>query len=122
MLCNARKPALDPRLAWLALLSLSHGRPKASVEDLLSKSETPVLVGISTFSVALRKKGIRLIIVPNLLSDRFVPGELHGTVSHLPSPPRFDHLLPRVAALPNLAAEVLVPNHTSRLPDMLEKR
>jgi hypothetical protein len=76
---------------------------KPSVEDLLSKSEADVIAGIANFNEALREKGICLIILSNLFSDRFVPNELPGTVPHLPSPPRFDHLLAKLAALPDLA-------------------
>lgn len=76
---------------------------KPSVEDLLSREEAQVIAGFVAFNDALREKGVRLIIVPNLLADRFVANELPSTVPRLRSPTRFDHLLATLASLPNLA-------------------
>lgn len=86
---------------WLFYRSVMD-REKPSVEELLSKDEAQVVAGIATFNEALRERGIRLIIVPNLLADRFVPNELPATVPHLSSPPKFDHFLSALADLPNL--------------------
>jgi hypothetical protein len=76
---------------------------KPSIEALLAKSEGDILAGINAFGAALRAKGIHLIIVQNLLADRFVPEKLPTSVPRLPSPPRYDHFMERLASLSEIS-------------------
>ena len=76
---------------------------KPSIEALLATREGDVLAGINAFGAELRAKGIELIIVQNLLADRFLQEKLPTSVPRLPSPPRYDHFLEHLAALPDIS-------------------
>lgn len=84
---------------WLFYRSVMD-QQKPSVQSLLGAHAADVLAGIDAFGAALREKGIHLIVVQNLLADRFVPEQLPSSVPQLPSPPRYDQFLNRLAALP----------------------
>lgn len=84
---------------WLFYRSVMDAE-KPSIQKLLAAHETEILTGINAFGAALRAKGIELIIVQNLLADRFLPEKLPTSVPRLYSP-RYDHFLERLAALPD---------------------
>jgi hypothetical protein len=91
---------------------------KLGVEEQLRIHETDILTGIRAFNDALRARGMRLILIVNLLADRFVPEKLPKTVPHLPSPPRMDDFIAKVAAIRDLvfidATAILKQEQTER--------
>ncbi len=86
---------------WLFYRSVMD-REKPMVYDMLRKIEPDVLAGITAFKESLNSRGIRLVIAPNLLADRFLQDKLPGTVPHLRSPPQFDHFLAGLRELPGI--------------------
>jgi len=87
---------------WLFYRSVMD-QEKPSVQKTLGAHEADILAGINAFGAALHAKGIHLIILQNLLADRFVPEKLPTSVPRLPSPPRYDHFLHGLAALPDIS-------------------
>jgi len=75
---------------------------KPLVDQYLRAHEADVLDSFRALAGALNARGIRLMVIINLMSDRYLADKLPATVPHFPEPRAIDGFLAKLAATPGL--------------------
>ena len=75
---------------------------KPAVDAYLGTHEAAVVEGVRRYAEALQQKGIGMVMVVNLLGDRFLPDKLPASVAERPPLRRIDSLLDKLKQVPNV--------------------
>lgn len=75
---------------------------KPAVDAYLGNHEAAVVEGVRRYAEALRQKGIGMVMVVNLLGDRFLTDKLPASVAERPPLRRIDSLLEKLKQVPNV--------------------
>ncbi|QNK71070.1 alginate O-acetyltransferase AlgX-related protein [Variovorax sp. PAMC26660] len=75
---------------------------KPIVDTYLQAHEATVVEGVRRYAEALQQKGIGMVMVVNLLGDRFLPDKLPTSVAERPPLRRIDSLLDKLKQVPNV--------------------
>ncbi|OAK63172.1 hypothetical protein A3K87_17155 [Variovorax paradoxus] len=75
---------------------------KPRVDIYLKQHETTVIEGVQRYAEALHQKGIGLVMVVNLLGDRFQPDKLPSSVAERPPLRHIDRLIDKLQRVPNV--------------------
>lgn len=75
---------------------------KPAVDAYLGTHEAAVVEGVRRYADALQQKGIGMVMVVNLLGDRFLPDKLPASVAERPPLRRIDSLLDKLKQVPNV--------------------
>jgi SGNH hydrolase-like domain, acetyltransferase AlgX len=75
---------------------------KPLVDQYLRAHEADVLNSFRALAGALNARGIRLMVIINLMSDRYLADKLPATIPHFPEPRAIDGFLAKLAATPGL--------------------
>ena len=75
---------------------------KPAVDVYLGTREADVVDGVRRYAEALEQKGIGIVMVVNLLGDRFLPDKLPPSVAERPPLRRIDSLLDKLKRVPNV--------------------
>lgn len=75
---------------------------KPAVDAYLDTHEAAVVEGVRRYAEALKQEGIGMVMVVNLLGDRFLPDKLPAAVAERPPRRRIDRLLDNLKQVPNM--------------------
>ncbi|WP_295979544.1 hypothetical protein [uncultured Variovorax sp.] len=75
---------------------------KPAIDEYLIKHEAAVIRGVRRYAEALHQKGIGMVMVVNLLGDRFEPEKLPASVAQRPPLRRIDSLIEKLKRIPNV--------------------
>ncbi|MEB0110443.1 hypothetical protein QN397_03620 [Variovorax sp. RTB1] len=76
---------------------------KPAIEAYLATHEAAVVDGVRRYADALQQNGIGMVMVVNLLGDRFIPENLPTSVAAREPMRRIDHLIGELSTIPNLS-------------------
>ncbi len=72
------------------------------IQEALRLHEDQILRNVGRLADALAKRGVTLIVTFNLMSNRFIPEKLPGSVPHPLGEPRIHHFLQRLRQIQNV--------------------
>lgn len=75
---------------------------KPRVDEYLSTNEALAVEGIRRYAEALQQKGIGMVMVVNLLGDRFLADKLPASVAERPPMRRIDSFIEKLKHIPNV--------------------